>query len=79
MLSLKTCSFCGGSVNLGEGTLLVRNDGSINWYCSSKCRKSSVFLKRDPRRFKWTTITRQAREKRKEKKKEKKKATRRDG
>jgi len=74
MLSLKTCSFCGGSVNLGEGTLLVRNDGSINWYCSSKCRKNSISLKRDPRRFKWTTITRQARERR-----VKKKAGRRDG
>jgi large subunit ribosomal protein L24e len=34
--------------------MYVRNDGSILWFCSNKCRKSSVKLKRDSRKFKWT-------------------------
>jgi len=35
--------------------MYVRNDGSILWFCSSKCRKSALKLKRDSRRFKWTS------------------------
>jgi len=38
---------------LGVGTTLVRNDGSLEYYCSNKCRKNLRILKRDPRRFKW--------------------------
>ena len=55
MLSLKKCNFCGKEVPLGVGTMFVKKDGSINWYCSSKCRKNSLKLKRDPRKLKWTT------------------------
>jgi large subunit ribosomal protein L24e len=35
--------------------MFIKNDGSILWFCSSKCRKSSLFFKRDPRKLKWTT------------------------
>jgi len=34
--------------------MYVRNDGSILWFCSSKCRKSSIKLKRDARKLPWT-------------------------
>jgi large subunit ribosomal protein L24e len=34
--------------------MLVKNDGSVFWFCSSKCRKNMLVLKRDPRRLKWT-------------------------
>ncbi|NHV97368.1 MAG: 50S ribosomal protein L24e [Thaumarchaeota archaeon] len=54
MLSGKMCSFCGREVKLGYGIMLVRNDGSIEYFCSSKCRKNALNLKRDPRKFKWT-------------------------
>ncbi|MGB9660137.1 MAG: 50S ribosomal protein L24e [Nitrososphaerales archaeon] len=56
MFAQKKCSFCGKDVTLGYGLMLVRNDGSIYWYCSSKCRKNSLKLRRDPRKLKWTTF-----------------------
>jgi len=34
--------------------MLVKNDGTVIWMCSSKCRKNMLVLKRDPRRLKWT-------------------------
>ncbi|MEM4311371.1 MAG: 50S ribosomal protein L24e [Nitrososphaerales archaeon] len=54
MLSLKKCVFCGNDVKPGEGIMLVLNDGAVKWFCSSKCRKNSIKLKRDPRKYKWT-------------------------
>jgi large subunit ribosomal protein L24e len=54
MISQKKCSFCGGALQAGFGTMFVRGDGSILWFCSSKCRKSLLHLKRDPRKLKWT-------------------------
>jgi len=54
MISQKRCSFCGGEISAGTGTAYVRNDGSMLWFCSSKCRKNMLHLKRDPRKLKWT-------------------------
>ena len=34
--------------------MLVRNDGSILYFCSNKCRKNMLKLGRDSRKFKWT-------------------------
>ena len=34
--------------------MIVKYDGTIIWLCSSKCRKSYLKLKRDPRQFKWS-------------------------
>ncbi|RLI35416.1 50S ribosomal protein L24e [Candidatus Bathyarchaeota archaeon] len=50
----RRCSFCGYEFPPGTGIMYVRNDGSILWFCSSKCRKSALKLKRDSRKFKWT-------------------------
>lgn len=33
--------------------MYIRNDAATFWYCSSKCRKNSSVLKRDPRSLKW--------------------------
>lgn len=54
-ITTKSCSFCGKTVKLGTGTMLVRNDGSILYFCSNKCRKNMLKLGRDPRKFKWTS------------------------
>jgi large subunit ribosomal protein L24e len=54
MLSLKNCAFCGKPVPMGEGIMRIRNDGFVNWFCSSKCKKSTLVFKRDPRKLKWT-------------------------
>ena len=55
MLAVKRCSSCGRDVALGEGIMLVRNDGTVHYYCSSKCRKNALILRRDARRFKWAS------------------------
>ncbi|NAL76699.1 50S ribosomal protein L24e [Nitrososphaera sp. AFS] len=52
--SIRDCFFCGKHVPTGHGTMLVKNDGSIQWTCSNKCKKNLRKLRRDPRRFKWT-------------------------
>lgn len=48
------CSFCGSEIPPGTGSTYVRRDGRVLRFCSSKCRKSMVNLKRDPRKLKWT-------------------------
>jgi large subunit ribosomal protein L24e len=53
--SLRNCFFCGKHVSTGHGIMFVRNDGSIQWTCSDKCKKNLRKLKRDPRKLKWTT------------------------
>ncbi|MEM1994176.1 MAG: 50S ribosomal protein L24e [Nitrososphaerales archaeon] len=55
MLTGKRCSFCSRELKQGYGIMLVRIDGSIEYYCSSKCRKNALHLKRDPRKLKWVT------------------------
>jgi large subunit ribosomal protein L24e len=50
----RICSFCGHEFPPGTGMIYVRNDGTVLWFCSSKCRKSSTDLKRDSRKVKWT-------------------------
>ncbi len=52
--SLRNCSFCGGHITTGQGIMLVRNDGQVQWTCSSKCKKNLRVLRRDPRKLKWT-------------------------
>ncbi len=53
--SLRNCFFCGNRITTGHGIMLVRNDGQVQWTCSSKCKKNLRVLKRDPRKLKWTS------------------------
>jgi len=48
------CVFCGKDEKEFIGIHFIKNDGSINYFCSSKCRKSSIKLHRDKRKIKWT-------------------------
>ena len=50
----KPCSFCNRSVAKGSETMIAKNDGTVLWFCSSKCKKNALVLKRDPRKLKWT-------------------------
>jgi len=34
--------------------MFIQNDGSILYFCSTKCRKSLMVFDRDPRKLKWT-------------------------
>lgn len=53
-----TCSYCGRSIEPGTGLMYVKNDGSILWFCSSKCKKKH-FYGSDPRKLKWAVKGRQ--------------------
>lgn len=48
------CSFCGKEEPIHKGVHFIKNDGSINFLCSEKCRKNAYKLKRDKKRLKWT-------------------------
>jgi large subunit ribosomal protein L24e len=56
MVKKHTCSFCGRDIEPGAGTLYVKNDGSLLYLCSSKCRRSALYLGRRARKLKWTEL-----------------------
>ncbi|MGB9703376.1 MAG: 50S ribosomal protein L24e [Candidatus Micrarchaeia archaeon] len=47
------CSFCGKEIEMGEGLIYVTSDGSLKYFCSSKCYKNSIKLRRNPKKLKW--------------------------
>ena len=51
---VKLCSFCDRPIAKGTGTMLALNNGTVFWFCSSKCKKNMRVLKSDPRKLKWT-------------------------
>jgi large subunit ribosomal protein L24e len=55
------CNFCGKDIEKGTGTMLVKTDGRIHYFCSTKCEKNLLKLKRKPREYKWTQESRAAR------------------
>jgi large subunit ribosomal protein L24e len=57
------CVFCGREESFHKGIHLIKNDGSIDYFCSSKCRKNALNLKRDKKRLKWTDSYRRELEK----------------
>jgi len=50
------CVFCGNEAQDFTGVHLIKNDGTVDFYCSSKCRKNSLKLGRDRRNVKWTQV-----------------------
>jgi len=54
MPQIQKCSFCGYEIAPGTGVNYVRKDGRLQRFCGSKCRKNTLILGRDPRKFKWT-------------------------
>lgn len=48
------CSFCGEDLRRGTGKLFVYTDGRISYFCSMKCEKNQLKLKRIPANIKWT-------------------------
>ncbi|MEM1542300.1 MAG: 50S ribosomal protein L24e [Ignisphaera sp.] len=49
----RNCSYCSNEIEPGTGLMFVRNDGTIMWFCSSKCLKN-YRLGRDPKKLPWT-------------------------
>lgn len=54
MIIMVKCSFCGDNIHKGTGKLFVKKDGKIFRFCSSKCEKNTLKLKRNPRTVQWT-------------------------
>lgn len=48
------CTFCQESLAKGKGIMFIKRDGKALYFCSSKCRKNSLGLKREGRKKKWT-------------------------
>ena len=48
------CTFCGKIIEKGTGKIYVKKDGKIFQFCSSKCEKNTLKLKRNPVLVKWT-------------------------
>ncbi len=49
---MPVCSFCKDNYEFPKGTSVVQKDGTVRYYCSSKCRKNSE-MGRDNRKVKW--------------------------
>jgi len=56
----RTCSFCGEDIEPGTGKMFVRRDGTIHFFCSSKCERNLLRLGRVPRWTPWTKPYRRA-------------------
>jgi len=65
------CSFCGERLMPGTGFLFVKRDGTALFFCSRKCEKNLLALKRKPSATKWTTPYQEAKKGSKAEKKKK--------
>jgi len=59
VLEMRICSFCGEAIDPGTGKMFIRRDGTIFYFCSSKCQNNAR-LGRVPRRVRWTRARRKA-------------------
>ncbi len=50
----RVCSFCGYDIEPGTGKMYVRRDGRVFYFCSGKCEKNMLKLRRKARKLKWT-------------------------
>ena len=57
------CIFCGKDESHYKGINVIKNDGTISYFCSSKCRKNALKLKRDKRKVRWAEAFHITREK----------------
>ena len=48
------CSFCGENIPEGTGIIFSQRDGTVYTFCSKKCEKNQLVLKRKPQKVKWT-------------------------
>lgn len=48
------CSFCNTDIAKGRATIFAKKDGTVYYYCSSKCEKNAN-MGRTPRKTAWVT------------------------
>ena len=71
MAEKRVCSFCGDEIEPGTGKMFVKKDGTVLNFCTNKCYKNMIELKRVPRTTAWTekfAAEKEARQKAAEKK-----------
>ena len=54
MVERRVCSFCGDEIEPGTGKMYIKKDATIFFFCTNKCQKNMIKLKRVPRRVRWT-------------------------
>ena len=54
MVEMRVCSFCGREIEPGTGSMYVKKDGTVMLFCTNKCSKNMIDMKRVPRRVTWT-------------------------
>ncbi len=54
MAEKRICSFCGAEIEPGTGKMFVKKDGTVLNFCTNKCYKNMIELKRVPRTTAWT-------------------------
>jgi len=54
------CTFCGNNIEKGTGKMLVKTDGKVFNFCSNKCEKNLIKLKRKPLVTKWSKLFKKA-------------------
>jgi len=47
------CNFCKNEIEKGTGKMFVKADGKIFYFCSRRCEKNMLKLKRDPTKVNW--------------------------
>jgi large subunit ribosomal protein L24e len=57
MVERRACSFCRVDIEPGTGKMYILRDGTIYYYCSNKCSKHHLRLKREPRKVRWTIVS----------------------
>ncbi len=54
MVEARQCSFCGSKIEPGTGKIYVKTDGAVFHFCTGKCKKNMIDLKRKNRETRWT-------------------------
>jgi len=45
----RKCSFCNRKIEAGTGKIYAKKDGTVYYFCSSKCEKNMIELGRVPK------------------------------
>jgi len=61
------CNFCKSDIGKGTGKMFVKNTGKIFWFCTRKCEKNQLKLKRNPAKYKWASKPKETPSEKKEK------------
>ena len=54
------CTFCGNLIEKGTGKIFIYVSGKQAYFCSGKCEKNMLKLKRKPLQVKWTETYRKS-------------------